>query len=149
MAKQLTDEEILAYKEKEPTAFQTRYADWLIEKLEIEFPNTKSEAAFREAVRLSVALRMIMQASEENQAARVEARTAKSKAKAKPAEDDDTEAEAEAPKPKPAAKRPGRPAKAARPTPAAAEDEDDTAVAPAPKPAAPKKAARAGKPAPF
>lgn len=172
MAKQLTDEEIKAYNGKASTAVQTRYADWLIEKLEIEFTGSKKEAEakealFRETVRVSTALRMIFQASPENQEAREEGKAEreeaqeakaaeKAKAKAdkkaakaaKPAEDDEAEAdETPAPKAKPAKKS----AKAAKPA-APADDEDaaDTAVAAAPKPKAPKKAsARSGAAAPF
>jgi hypothetical protein len=157
MPKQLTDEEILGYKDKESTAVQERFADWLIEKLELEFPNAKAEAAFREAVRLATALRMIFQASPENQDARTaaraereEVRSAKPKktAKAKPVEDE-TEDDADArvfPKTKPAKR--GRPAKASK----VEDDEDsgDEVVAPAPKKSSPRKAsARSGVAAPF
>jgi hypothetical protein len=148
MAKVMSDADIAAYKDKAATAVQTRYADWLIEKLDLEFPNTKAEAAFREAVRLSTALRMIFQASPENQGARAEARTEdkadkKSKAKAEQADESDDET--------PAPKKRGRPAKAAKPTPVDDEDSGDEAVAPAPKASKPTKAAARskGNAAPF
>ena len=165
MAKQLSDEEILEYKGKEATAVQERYADWLIEKLEIEFSgNAKEvaakEAAFREAVRLATALRSIFQASPENQAARAEAREEEAPASAKPAKA--TKAAkatpAEEPEEVPAAAPTGKTkgkkaAKAAAATPAVVDEENggDTAVAPAAKTSKPQKAAARGgrQPAPF
>lgn len=178
MAKQMTDEQILAYKGKESTVVQTRYADWLIEKLELEFPNAKSEAAFREAVRLATALRMIFQASPENQGEREEAKAAREEAsgakaeakkaakadkkakKAKEAEEADDaddaddapeETEAKPAKGKAAAKK-AAPKAAPKAVPKDEEDDADTAAA-APakgKAAAPKKAsARSGAKAPF
>lgn len=169
MAKQYSDEEILAYKDKTVTTVQQRYADWLIEKLELEFPNAKAEAAFREAVRLATALRMIFQASPENQEAReaaaeereaaqedkAKAKAAKKSSKAKAEDEGDEDAEEEAPKAKPA-----KAAKAAKATPAKKatkaakadpeDDEDDEPVAAPAKKSAPKKAsARSGAAAPF
>ena len=157
MAQTLSDAQIAAYKKKEATAVQTRYADWLIEKLELEFPNPKAEAAFREAVRIATALRMIFQASPENQGARAESRTAeakggkKSKGNAAPGADDDSDnGDDETPAPK--AKR-GRPAKAqakASKPPVDDEDaDDDTPVQTTAKPKPPRKAARSGAAAPF
>jgi len=155
MAKQYTDEEILAYNDKATTAVQERYADWLIEKLAIEFPNTKAEGAFREAVRVATALRSIFQASPENQEAREESRAERAEEKAekpkatkatrgKAAKAEPDEDEAPPAKAKPAK----RSAKAAKPV--ANEDEEDTAVAPAPRKSAPRKAsARSGAAAPF
>jgi len=35
MAKVMSDADIAAYKDKAATAVQTRYADWLIEKLDL------------------------------------------------------------------------------------------------------------------
>lgn len=161
MAKQMSDEKILAYKDKEATAVQERYADWLIEKLQLEFSNAKAEAAFREATRLATALRMIFQASPENQGeresakeAREEAAAAKAqakkdkKAKAKDAEADEPEAEETAPAPKAKAAAKKAPAKANKAAPKDDEDEGDTATA-STKKAAPKKAARSGSKAPF
>lgn len=158
MARQLTDEEILEYKNKEATTVQERYADWLIEKLQLEFPNPKSEAAFREAVRLATALRMIFQASPENQEARENARSEREEApapakpakaaKAAKAQPAAAEPEAEAPK-----RKGGRPKKAAASQAATPESDQenggDTAVAPAARPSKPTKAARSGRPAPF
>lgn len=154
MAKQLSDEEILAYKEKDATAVQERFADWLIEKLQIEFSSPKNEAAFRETVRLATALRMVFQASPENQEARTETRAERQEAKASrsaatpPEESEETAAPAPAKTTKATAK------KSAKATPAKADDGEnggDTAVAPAAKPSAPKKASArsGGKPAPF
>lgn len=145
-AKEYTKEQLLAYKDKDATAVQTRYADWLIDKLDLEFPNAKAEAAFREAVRLGTALRMIFQASPENQEARGEAKAEREAvAESKPAKGEPTE------KPAKAAKKTSGKKAAAAPAPVEDEEDDaDTAVQATPKPSAPKKAARAGgKAAPF
>lgn len=157
MAKKYSDEEILAYKTKAATPVQERYADWLKEKLQLEFASPKAEAAFDEAVRISTALRMIFQASDENQEARAEARSEREEAaaakpkgkpgkKAKPAAEDEDEPEA---KPAKAAK-PAKKAAAAKAKPADNEDEADEAVAVPTKKTGPKKAsARSGAAAPF
>lgn len=154
MAKQMSDEAIAAYKEKEPTAVQTRYADWLIEKLSLDFKTPKDETLFRESVRLATALRMIFQASPENQGVRAETRAEREEAAAnKPAKKSKaakTETDEDETDSKPAKK--SAKAKAAKPAAAPApdaEDDADEAVAPAAKKSAPKKAARSGKPAPF
>lgn len=157
MARQLSDEEILAYKHKEVTPVQERFADWLVEKLDIDFPNSKAEAAFREAVRLATALRMIFQASSENQEARTESRSERQEAKAskasRAAATPPEEPEEEAPPVKAVKAAKASAKKSAKATAAKADDDEnggDTAVAPAAKPSAPKKAsARSGKPAPF
>lgn len=165
MAKQMTDEQILAYKDKATTPVQERFSDWLIEKLELEFATPKAEAAFREATRLATALRMIFQASPENQDARAEAKAEREEATetkaetkankksakaAKPAKDEDDDAE-EAKPAKPAKATKKAPAKAAKPAvDPDEEDDDDTAVAAPAKKSAPKKAsARSGAVAPF
>lgn len=124
MAKQLTDEQIKAYKDKATSPTQERFADWMIEKLEIDFPNGKAEAAFSEAVRLATALRMIFQASPENQDAREEARSEREEA-----------ADAK---------------KAAKKAPKAAKAADEDADEEPAKKSSPKKAsARSGAAAPF
>jgi hypothetical protein len=164
MAKQYSDEEILAYKDKEATAVQTRYADWLVEKLEIEFPNAKAQAAFYEAIRIGTALRMIFQASPENQEARQEARAERADAKPKktakaaktnePGDDGEEEDEGTdvgGMKPTKAAAKPGKKTVKAKPVPTSEdEDEDAETVAPAPRKSSPRKAsARSGAAAPF
>lgn len=144
MAKAMKDEDIANYKEKAATGLQIRFADWLIEKLEIEFPNTKAEAAFREAVRLATALRMVFQASPENKKAKAE------KAAAEPAEGN-------AEKPGKKSKKDASDAPASKPAKtrgkatATTEPADgDTAVAATPAKRGPKKAAaRSGAAAPF
>jgi hypothetical protein len=65
------------YKDKEPTDLQARFPDWLIEKVGLTFPTKKEEMAFREGVRLSTALRMPFQASDENRAATAARRAAR------------------------------------------------------------------------
>lgn len=154
MAKQMTDEQIAAYKDKPATDVAIRFADWMIEKLGLEFKSTKDEALYREAVRQAVALRMIFQASPENQDVRGERREeresaaeakAEKKASAKAAK-----AEPKAEESKPAKAPAKKAAKAAKPAPVDTEDEGDTATAAPAKPAKPaKKAARTGAAAPF
>lgn len=57
-----------SYASKEPTDLQVRFADWLIEKVGVNFGTKKEQAAFEEGVRLATALRMPFQRSAENQA---------------------------------------------------------------------------------
>lgn len=57
-----------SYRNSAPTDLQTRFADWITEKVA---PTVADEASFREGVRLATALRMPFQASEENKVARV------------------------------------------------------------------------------
>lgn len=57
-----------AYLGKEPTRLQATFADWIVEKTGKTFGNAKEEAAWKDGVRLGVALRMKFQASDENQA---------------------------------------------------------------------------------
>jgi hypothetical protein len=63
-----------AYKEKAATDLQERFAGWIIDKLELTFGTKKEQAAFEEGVRLATALRMVFQASPENQAVLAERR---------------------------------------------------------------------------
>lgn len=63
------------YKSKAPTTTQARFTDWIIEKAEVDTNAFRNkDQAFREGVRLSMALRMQFQASPENQAALAEAK---------------------------------------------------------------------------
>lgn len=62
------------YADKAPTALQTRYVDWIIEKTGVDVD--AMEDPFAEGVRLGTALRMIYQASPENKAATAELRDA-------------------------------------------------------------------------
>lgn len=118
-----------AYKHQPPTDLQSRFADWLIEKLDLEFTSGAAEKGFREGVRLAVALRIPFQASPENQAHRAQ----------RAAEREEREEQEEAPKAK--AAKVAKAAKKARPAP---EPEGDEAVAAAPaKASRPRKAARA------
>jgi hypothetical protein len=63
------EEDYPKYADKAPTDLQERLADWIMEKTGVTFATKKEEAAYREGVRLAVALRMKFQASPENQAA--------------------------------------------------------------------------------
>lgn len=131
------------YRDKAPTDLQTRFADWLIDKVEpVAHDEEGNEVdldlpSFEEGVRLGVALRMVFQASPENQAVLAENRAAREEEEAKPAkakaapakrktkavaeeepeeaeEDSEEEAEEDA-KPAPKAKRATAKAQAARP----------------------------------
>lgn len=146
MAKQLSNEEIQAYKDKTPTDLQTRFADWLISKLGLEFANSKVEAGFREGVRLGTALRIPFQASDENQSAREDARAEREEAAA---ERKASKAPKTEPETKPA--KATKAAKKAAPAPAEPDEEDegDTAVAAAKPAKGPRKAARTGAKSPF
>lgn len=64
-----TEEDYTKYADKAPTDLQDRLADWIMEKTGVTFATKKEEVAYREGVRLAVALRMKFQASPENQAA--------------------------------------------------------------------------------
>ena len=68
------------YAAKEATSLQTRFADWLIDKCEVEFATKRDEATFRNAVRLSVSLRIPFQASDENKEATAREREANQRA---------------------------------------------------------------------
>lgn len=138
------------YRDKAPTDLQERFAAWILEKVD---PAPKDEdgdeveldlPSFTEGVRLGVALRMVFQASPENQEI-LEERRAKA---AEPKED------------KPAAKRGPKPKAKADPDPEPdedEEDEDDDEPEEKPKPkmkakrasaaAIPATAVKAGKPA--
>lgn len=117
-------EDLSVYLTKEPTTLQGEFADWIIAKTGKTFKSKAEEAAWRDGVRISVALRMKFQASPENQAVRSRAVTA-DKVKAAQAE----KATAQAAKPAKAAK--------AAPAPVAAPVVET--------PAAPKAAKRGGK----
>jgi hypothetical protein len=72
-------EDYAPYATKAPTDLQRRLGDWIMEKTGVTFVTKKEEAAYREGVRLAVALRMKFQASPENQdaiAERAENKTA-------------------------------------------------------------------------
>lgn len=58
------------YRDKPATDLQARMADWVIEKTGLSFSSKAAEAAFRDGIRLGVALRIPFQASPENQAVR-------------------------------------------------------------------------------
>lgn len=128
------DLDFTTYAGKPATDLQARFADWLIEKVGVSFSNKKEEAAWREGVRLGVALRIPFQRSPENQTVR--------------------EALASAPKPEKAPKaekaekvaKPAKKVKAAPVADAEPVEDEPVAVAKAPKP---KKAARTGAKAPF
>jgi len=62
------------YRTKGPTSLQRRFAVWIAENCEVEFGTKKEEAAFREGVRLAVALRIPFQRSPENREATQEER---------------------------------------------------------------------------
>jgi len=135
------DVDYSGYSGKEPTKLQADFADWLVEKLELNFATKKEEAAWREGVRLAVALRIPFQKSPENQAerARMEAERA------------DRPVAEKAPKAaKVVEEAPAKPAKrskkAALPEPEEDAAEETVAVAKASKP---KRAARTGAKAPF
>jgi hypothetical protein len=66
--------DLTTYADKAPTLLQERFADWLIEQVGVNFATQKEMASFREGVRLSTALRMRYQASDENKAANEEER---------------------------------------------------------------------------
>lgn len=66
------------YASKAPTDLQSRFAEWIVEKVEIDPATFKTkQQAFEEGVRLAVALRIPFQASPENQAVRAEAARAR------------------------------------------------------------------------
>jgi hypothetical protein len=67
-----TEEDYAKYADKAPTDLQARFADWVLDKTGVTFTTKKEETAYREGIRLAVALRMKFQASPENQAAIVE-----------------------------------------------------------------------------
>lgn len=115
------------YLDKAPTDLQDRLADWLIDKVGVEFDDDAEEQAFREGVRLCGALRMDFQASPENQTVLAERRAAK-------AAGDDEEDEAPA-KPKKSTGKKAKPKKVVDDEPDDEEDEEDE-QAPAPKPKA-------------
>lgn len=75
------------YADKEPTSLQERFADWIIDKCELSFGTKKEEAAFRNGVRVSVALRIPFQSSDENRQATAEEREARAAERAKAKQD--------------------------------------------------------------
>lgn len=133
------------YRGKAASDLQTFFADWAISKLGIEFGSKKEEAAFREGLRVGVAMRIPFQASPENQerqrqAAQLRADTKAEKLAAKGAK---AKVKADA-KPAKKATKP-----AAEPTEAATEPaEVEATPAEAPKAAKGSKGAKAAKPEP-
>jgi len=117
-----------AYKGKTATTLQARFADWLIQELEMEFASKAAEAAFRDGVRLATVLHMQFQKSPYNREANEAARLAREAAA--------TEAPA-----------PRKSAKAAKP--AKAEVTETVAEEPAPVKKRPAKKAAPSKVAPF
>ena len=127
------EEDYTPYATKAATDLQARLAEWIIEKTGVTFATKKEEAAYREGVRLAVALRMKFQASPENQAAiaeRAEAAPEKELAAAKtPAAPSKASGSRRTPP------REAAPAKAAKATKAApAKAAKATAAAAAPEP---------------
>lgn len=53
------------YVDKEPTALQEAFAEWLVDQVGVKFANKQAEKAFDEGVRLATTLRMQFQASPE------------------------------------------------------------------------------------
>jgi hypothetical protein len=106
------------YRDCAPTDLQARFAQWLIDKCELEFKSKAQEEGFRNGVRLAVYLRIPFQASDENKEAmaeRKEQRAAeraeeeerpKPKAKAKKAKPADDADDADAPAPKKRGRKP-------------------------------------------
>ena len=124
------EEDYTKYRDKEPTDLQDRMADWVLDKVDPELDDDEVDA-FREGIRLGVALRMKFQASPENQAVLKEQKAARAAAAA--AEDD----EDEEPKPKPKRKASPKARKAAEPVAEPEEVEDELDDEPEPEPAKP------------
>lgn len=59
-------EDLSVYADREPTAAQEHFADWIVEKVGVAYPTQKEMTAFRNGVRLAKALVMRHQASDEN-----------------------------------------------------------------------------------
>jgi hypothetical protein len=136
------DRDWSGYRDKPPTDTQARMADWVIEKTGLSFSSKAAEAAFRDGIRLGVALRIPFQASPENQAVRSNGAAEAAPAPAKKA------AKAAA---APAKKASKKAAAAAEPEAEPATDEETVVVGKtASKPRkASKKAAPGAKVAPF
>lgn len=134
MAKKTEEErDLTAYLDKKPTDLQERFAEWLMDEDIVGYDPAKAktkEEAFREGVRLATAMRMVFQASPENQEANAARRT-----KAEVAE--------EAPV-KSSKKKAAVPAKKAKRS-AEPEEVEDEAEAPAPKKTAKKASKAVGK----
>lgn len=143
---------LTSYATKAPTDLHVRYADWLVEKLGLEFKNKAERAVFDRAVSVSTALRMPFQRSDENQEAnatraaeRATAAAAPKAAKAPKATkaakvvEEPAEAEAPAEKPAKAAKKAAKKA-----APAAEEAVATEAPAEEAKPAAKRAPRKAG-----
>lgn len=112
------ERDLTTYADKAPTDLQSRFAEWIPDQTGYNPNSAKTKAeAFNAGVRLATALRMIFQASPENQAALEEARAAAAQKAANKAAADDEEAPAK-PAKKAAAKKtaaaaaPAAPAKA-------------------------------------
>lgn len=110
-------EDLSVYADREPTAAQEHFADWIVEKVGVTFSTQKEMNAFREGVRLAKALVMRHQASDENKAFTAQQKAARAAA---------------------AAAAPAKAAKAAKAAPAAPAEEEAPAApaAKATKPAA-------------
>lgn len=71
MATDAAEIDVKSYLDKAPTTLQARFADYLQEEVGYDPNSAKNKTeAFREGVRLGVALRMIFQASDYNRDAR-------------------------------------------------------------------------------
>ena len=116
-------EDYTVYRDKEPTAKMTKFADWIIDNVyEGELVNEDfktKEDAFREGVRLGGTLRMKFQASPENQADLEAARAARE------AEEEPAPAPARGRRGAAAKEEPAAPARRGRGRPAAKAAEPD------------------------
>lgn len=140
MAKAAVEDELdyTKYLDKEPTDLQSRFGDWILDKVGIEFGTKKETDAFREGVRLATALRMPFQRSPENQEASPMVRANRSGSTAKAAPKKSTRAKA-------VEEEDARPAKSAKKSVrrAAVEESAEEPARPARRPARRRAAAPA------
>jgi hypothetical protein len=123
------ERDLTTYAEKAPTDLQSRFAEWIPDQTGYNPNSAKTKAeAFNAGVRLATALRMVFQASPENQAALEQARAAAEQAKV------DRENAAE--------EKPAKAAKAAKAAPAKAAPRKGAKAAAAEPAAAPAKSTR-------
>jgi hypothetical protein len=146
MPKQSTEEaerDLTIYADKEPTDLQERFAVWIPEATGYDPATAKTKTeAFEEGVRLATALRMIFQASPENQEALAARRSAVAQAKTEQSPNGSGRrgkkvAEVEEPQEEPAEEVPAtRRGRRGAATPAPPEKAAKTARRPEPEPAA-------------
>jgi hypothetical protein len=102
------ERDLTVYAEKAPTDLQTRFAEWIPDQTGYNPNAAKSKVeAFNAGVKLATALRMVFQASPENQAALAESKARAEQAKAdraKAADEKPAKAEKAAPAKAPARK---------------------------------------------